>query len=129
MLLFPDQENGQPPRAPKLKDAVEAYTGRSLIGAHRAMADTLATMQLLKEMVRGCLSLFFVGYQRGGLPPAGHTQQSGKPDCRGPEAEPHQRDTPNTPIPGGAQCPKNSMGVEPTHLLGVLEPSQPKRGQ
>jgi histone H3/H4 len=40
----------------------------------------------------------------GGLPPAGHTQQSGKPDCRGPEAQPRQQDTPNTPIPGGASC-------------------------
>jgi hypothetical protein len=26
------------------------------------------------------------------------------------------------PIPGGAQCPdQNSLGVEPTHLLGVLQ--------
>jgi hypothetical protein len=66
---------------------------------------------------------FFVGYQ-GGRTPTGwtHTAQSGKPDCRGPEAKPHQRHTPNTPIPGGAQCPdQNSMGVEPTHLLGVLQ--------
>jgi hypothetical protein len=68
-------------------------------------------------------SFFFFGYQ-GGRTPTGwpHTAQSGEPDCRGPEAKPHQRDTPNTPIPGGAQCPdQNSMGVEPTHLLGVLQ--------
>jgi hypothetical protein len=44
---------------------------------------------------------FCVGYQ-GRRAPTGwpHTAQSGKPDCRGPEAMPHQRDTPNTPIPG-----------------------------
>ena len=67
--------------------------------------------------------MFFFCYQ-GGRTPTGwpHTAQSGEPDCRGPEAKPHQRDTPNTPIPGGAQCPdQNSMGVEPTHLLGVLQ--------
>jgi hypothetical protein len=47
------------------------------------------------------------GGPRGGGTPTGwpHTAQSGKPDCRGPEAKPHQRDTPNTPIPGDAQCP------------------------
>jgi hypothetical protein len=28
----------------------------------------------------------------GGLPPAGHKQQSGEPNCRGPEAKPHQQD-------------------------------------
>jgi hypothetical protein len=45
---------------------------------------------------------FFLGYQ-GGRTPTGwpHTAQSGEPDCRGPEAKPHQRDTPSTPIPGG----------------------------
>ena len=66
---------------------------------------------------------FFVWVTRGGgLPQAGHTQQSGEPDRRGPEAKPHPRDMPNTPIPGGAQCPdQNSLGVEPTHLLGVLQ--------
>ena len=53
----------------------------------------------------GSACAFFLWVTRGGgLPPAGHTQQSGKPDCRGPEAKPHQQDTPNTPIPGGAQC-------------------------
>jgi hypothetical protein len=58
---------------------------------------------------------FFWGYLGGGLPPAGHTQQSGEPDCRGPEAKPHQRDTPNTPDPGGAHCPdqkKLGGGIE-----------------
>jgi hypothetical protein len=38
--------------------------------------------------------VFFVGYQGGGLPPAGQTQESVEPDCWGPEAKPHQRDTP-----------------------------------
>ena len=48
----------------------------------------------------------------GGRTPTGwpHTAQSGEPDCRGPEAKPHQRDTPNTPIPGGAQCPCRRLG-------------------
>jgi hypothetical protein len=46
---------------------------------------------------------------RGGGAPTGwpHTAQSGKPDCRGPEAEPHQRDTPITPIPGGVRLASN----------------------
>lgn len=51
MLLFPDQENGQAPNALSLTNAVESYLGRPLIGAHGALADTLATMQLLKAMV------------------------------------------------------------------------------
>ena len=53
----------------------------------------------------------------GGVTPTGwpHTAQSGERGCGGPEPEPYQRDTLNTPIPGGAQCPdQNSMGVEPT---------------
>ena len=43
------------------------------------------------------LITFFVGHQ-GGRTPTGwpHTAQSGEPDGRGPEAKPHQRDTPNT---------------------------------
>ena len=45
---------------------------------------------------------FFGGYRGGRTPTCWpHTAQSGKPDCRGPEAKPHPRDTPNTPIPGG----------------------------
>jgi hypothetical protein len=48
------------------------------------------------------LTPFFVGYQGGGTPTGWpHTAQSGKPDCRGPEAKPHQRDAPNTLIPAG----------------------------
>jgi hypothetical protein len=44
----------------------------------------------------------------------------------GAEAKAHQRDTPNNPIPGGAQCPdQKSLGVEDTHLLGVLQRLQP----
>jgi hypothetical protein len=69
----------------------------------------------------------FLGHQ-GGRTPTGwpHTAHSGEPDGRGPEAKPHSRYTPNTPIPGGAQrrC-QNSLGVEPTHLLGVLQRQQP----
>jgi hypothetical protein len=38
--------------------------------------------------------LFFFWVTRGGgLPQAGHTQLYGEPDCRGPEAKPHPRDT------------------------------------
>jgi hypothetical protein len=66
----------------------------------------------------------------GGRTPTGwpHTAQSGEPDCRGPEAKPHQRVTPNTPIPGGAQCPdQTSLGAEPNQLAselgGVLHPA------
>lgn len=36
---------------------MQEYLHRSHIGAHGAMADTLATMQLLKKMVRGFLEL------------------------------------------------------------------------
>jgi hypothetical protein len=44
------------------------------------------------------------------------TAQSSKPDCRDPEAKPRQRDAPNTPIPGGAQCPdEKGMGVKNPH--------------
>lgn len=32
-----------------------------------------------------------------------HTTQPSYPDCWGPDAEPHQCDAPNTPIPGAAQ--------------------------
>ena len=41
---------------------------------------------------------FFEGY-RGGAPPTGwpHTNSRAEPDCRGPEAKPHRRGTPNTP--------------------------------
>ena len=42
---------------------------------------------------------FCVWVTRGGRTPTDwpHTGQSGEADCRGPEAKPHQRDTPNTP--------------------------------
>ena len=61
--------------------------------------------------------MFFLWVTRGGgLPQAGQTQQSGEPDCRGPEAKPHPRDTPNTPIPGGAQCPDQDSLV---HCYGI----------
>ena len=55
--------------------------------------------------------VFFLGGYQGGRTPTGwpHTAQSGEPDCRGPEAEPHQRDAPNTPIPGRAQCPGRGL--------------------
>ena len=51
----------------------------------------------------------------------GHTHQSlGKPNERGPKAP--SAHTPGSSPPGGAQCPdQKSMGVEPTHLLGVLQ--------
>jgi hypothetical protein len=41
------------------------------------------------------------GVLPGGATPTGwpHTAQSGEPDCRGPKAKPHQRVTPNPPIP------------------------------
>jgi hypothetical protein len=76
---------------------------------------------------------FFVDYH-GGRTPTGwpHTAHSGKPDCRGPEAKPHPRDTPNTPIPSvlaaqvhpgatsstlsGAVC----SGVDVTGLITLL---------
>lgn len=42
-----------------------------------------------------------------------HTAQAGEPDCRGPLQGLNQRDTPNIPVPEGAQCPdQKSMGVE-----------------
>jgi hypothetical protein len=59
--------------------------------------------------------MFFVVVYQGGRTPTGwpHTVQSGKPACQGPEAKPHLRDTPNTPIPKGAQCPgQDSLGVK-----------------
>jgi hypothetical protein len=67
-------------------------------------------------------SLFFV--TGGGRIPTGwpHTAQSGKPDCRGPKAKPHQRDTPNTPIPGGAQCPFTPNDVVATPAPGLEPP-------
>jgi hypothetical protein len=83
-----------------------------------------AAASIVARSSSNCSSCRFIfGYQGGRTPTAWpHTAQSGEPDCRGPEAKPHQRDTPNTPIPGGAQCPdQNSVGVEPTHLLGVLQ--------
>jgi hypothetical protein len=89
--------------------------------------DSSSVAEVREERTAGsnhaCSQRFFFCYQ-GGRTPTGwpHTAQSGEPDCRGPEAKPHQRDTPNTPIPGGAQCPdQSSVGVEPTHLLGVLQ--------
>jgi hypothetical protein len=68
------------------------------------------------------LSIFFVLSMRADSNRLATHSASGEPDCRGLEAEPHQRDMHNTPIPRGAQWPdQNSMGVEPTHLLGVLQ--------
>ena len=52
----------------------------------------------------------------GGRTPTGwpHTAQSGEP-----EAKPHPRDTPNTPIPGGAQCPDKKIAWEHQHPLSL----------
>jgi hypothetical protein len=52
------------------------------------------------------------------------TQQPGEPGRRGPKAEPHTRSsrrhtTPFQEVPSTRT--KSSMGVEPTHLLGVLQ--------
>ena len=47
----------------------------------------------LHQLVHMQKSDFWV--TRGGIPTGWpHTARSGKPDCRGPEAKPHQRDTP-----------------------------------
>ena len=70
-------------------------------------------------------SFFFFGRWEGqtlsGWP---HTQQLSKPSCRGPKAKPHTRSSrrhaaPFQEVPSTRT--KNSMGVEPTHLLGVLQ--------
>jgi hypothetical protein len=64
---------------------------------------------------RGCRTIYLlegvVGYQGGGLPQAGHTQRNQEPDCRGPEAKPHPRDTHNTPIPGSAFHTRRLLGL------------------
>ena len=61
-----------------------------------------------------------MGYQ-GGRTPTGwpHTAQSGDPDCRGPEAEPHQRDTPKltcTVIVAAVPCPLCSVWYELAYI-------------
>jgi hypothetical protein len=78
--------------------------------------------------------LVFFGFTGGGgggsgLPPACHTQHNqANPTAGGPRpfgkassATGYMAyDTPNTPIPGGAQSPdQKSMGVEPTHVCWV----------
>jgi hypothetical protein len=78
--------------------------------------------QLLASRV--VLHSFFVVYL-GERNPTGwqHTIQLGEPNCREPEAPPHQLNTPHTQyqeVPSTRT--KNNKGVEPPHLLGVLQP-------
>ena len=62
-------------------------------------------------------SRFFWGYQGGGAHSHWGATHSTVRGVRLPRAKPHQRDAPNTPIPGGAQCPDQKMGLEPQTFL------------
>jgi hypothetical protein len=88
-----------------------------------ALAALEASHIYLHLGIESTVPCFLVGTRKGGLPQADHTQRNQANRLRvGPKAKPHPRDTPNTAIPGGAQClDQNSLGVEPTHLLGVLQ--------
>jgi hypothetical protein len=66
-------------------------------------------------------TVFFERWEGQTLSGWPHTQQPSKPSCRGPKAKPHTRSSRRHAAPFQEVPSKNSLGVEPTHLLGVLQ--------